>query len=48
VRISIQPQQHHDHDEFLLPHQRMWFLLMLVALLMLLSKTVAANQWVIA
>jgi hypothetical protein len=39
---------HHGEGQFHLPHQGMWFLLMLIALMMLLGKSVAASQWVIA
>jgi hypothetical protein len=38
---------HQEQEPYHLPHQAMWFVLMLIALLMLLGKTVAA-QWVIA
>ena len=47
MRIAIEPQHHHDHGEFHLPHQGMWFLVMLVCLLLLLGKTVG-SQCVIA
>jgi len=47
VRTAIH-SHHHDHGEFHLPHQGMWFLLMLMTLMMLLGKRVAAIQWVIA
>jgi hypothetical protein len=53
MRIAIQPQRH--DSEFHLPHQGLWFVLLLVMLLLLLSKNVAAgladggqNQCVIA
>jgi hypothetical protein len=45
VRIAIHP--HHEHEPYHLPHQAMWFVLMLLALMLFLGKTVAA-QWVIA
>ena len=45
MRIAIQP--HHEQEPYRLPHQGMWFVLLLVSLLLLLSKNVAA-QWVIA
>jgi hypothetical protein len=45
VRIAGHP--HHHQEPYHLPHQAMWFVLMLLVLLMLLGKTVAA-QWVIA
>ena len=41
MRIAIQPQRH--DDEFHLPHQGLWFVLLLAALLMLLSKSVLAG-----
>jgi hypothetical protein len=44
VRIAIQSQHHHDHDEFHLPHQGMWFFLMLIVLLLVLSKTVGSSM----
>ena len=49
MRTAIQ-SRHHDHEEFHLAHQGMWFLLMLITLVMLLSKSVfaQADQWVIA
>jgi len=45
VRIATHP--HHEQEPYHLPHQAMWFVLMLLALMMFLGKTVAA-QWVIA
>jgi hypothetical protein len=45
VRIAIQPQ--HEHEPYRLPHQGLWFVVMLLGLLLLLGKNVAA-QWVIA
>ena len=45
VRIAIHP--HQEQEPYHLPHQAMWFMLMLLALMMFLGKTVAA-QWVIA
>lgn len=41
MRIAIQPQRH--DDEFHLPHQGLWFVLLLAVLLMLLSKSVLAG-----
>jgi len=40
VRIAIHP--HQEQNPHRLPHQGLWFVLMLVTLLMLLGKTVAA------
>jgi hypothetical protein len=45
VRIAIHP--HQDQEPYRLPHQGLWFVLMLIALLLLLGKNVAA-QCVIA
>jgi hypothetical protein len=45
VKIAIHPQQ--DHEPYRLPHQGLWFVGMLLVLLLLLEKTVAA-QCVIA
>ena len=48
--VSTARHSHHRDAEFHLPHQGMWFVLMLVTLMMLLSKSVFAqwDQWVIA
>jgi hypothetical protein len=46
--MSTAIHSHHRDGEFHLPHQGMWFLLMLITLMMLLGKSVAATQWVIA
>ena len=40
VRIAIHP--HHEHEPYRLPHQGLWFVLLLIVLLLLLSKNVAA------
>jgi hypothetical protein len=45
VRIAIHP--HHEQEPYHLPHQWMWFAVMLIVLLLLLGKSVTA-QWVIA
>jgi hypothetical protein len=45
VKIAIHPQQ--DHEPYRLPHQGLWFVVMLLVLLLLLGKTVGA-QCVIA
>jgi hypothetical protein len=42
VRVAIHP--HHEPEPYRLPHQAMWFVLLLIALMLLLSKNVAA--WV--
>jgi hypothetical protein len=39
VRIAIHP--HHEHEPYHLPHQGMWFVILLIALLLLLGKSVA-------
>ena len=41
MRIAIEPDRH--HNDFHLPHQGLWFALMLMLLLMLLSKNVQAG-----
>jgi hypothetical protein len=41
MRIAIQPH-HHEHDGFHLPHQGLWFFVMVVCLLLLLSKSVGS------
>jgi hypothetical protein len=41
MRIAIEPQRH--HDDFHLPHQGLWFVLLLLLLLMLLTKNVQAG-----
>jgi hypothetical protein len=41
MRIAIHPHTYHEHHP--LPHQGMWFVLMLTMLLMLLSTMVAAS-----
>jgi hypothetical protein len=40
VRIAIHP--HHENERYHLPHQGMWFVILLFALLLLLGKSVAA------
>jgi hypothetical protein len=40
VRVAIHP--HHEHEPYRMPHQAMWFMLLLIALLLLSGKTVAA------
>ena len=45
MKIAIHPQQ--EQEPYHLPHQGLWFVGMLLALLLLLGKTVAA-QCVIA
>jgi len=40
VRIAIHPQ--HEQEPYHLPHQGLWFVVMLIVLLLLLGKTVAA------
>ena len=45
MRIAIHP--HQEQEPHHLPHQGLWFVLMLIALLLLLGKNVAA-QCVIA
>ncbi len=40
MRIAIQPQ--HDQEPYHLPHQALWFVVMLMTLLLLLGKSVAA------
>ena len=46
MRVVIHPQQ--EPEPYHLPHQAMWFVVMLLVLLLLLGKTVAAAQCVIA
>lgn len=50
MRIAIHP--HHEQEPYRLPHQGLWFALLLIVLLLLLSKNVstvdAADQWVMA
>jgi hypothetical protein len=46
VRFAIHP--HHEQEPYRLPHQAIWFVLMLLALFLLSGKKVAAIQWVIA
>lgn len=51
MRIAIHP--HHEHEPYRLPHQGLWFVLLLIVLLLLSSKNVstvygAADQWVMA
>jgi hypothetical protein len=46
VRVALHTQQ--EQEPYHLPHQGLWFVAMLVALLLLLGKTVAAAQCVIA
>jgi hypothetical protein len=40
VRIAIQTQYEQDH--YRLPHQWLWFVLIVIALMLLLTKNVAA------
>jgi hypothetical protein len=40
VRVATHP--HHEAEPYRLPHQAMWFVLLLIALMLLLSKNVAA------
>jgi hypothetical protein len=40
VRIVIQPQ--HEQEHYRLPHQGLWFVLLLIVLLLMLGKNVAA------
>jgi hypothetical protein len=42
VRVATHP--HHEQEPYRLPHQGAWFVLLLIALLLLLGKSVAA--WV--
>jgi hypothetical protein len=43
----MQAERHEPHAP--LPHQGLWFILLLIAMLLLLSKNVATDdQWVIA
>jgi hypothetical protein len=42
MRIAIQPH-HREHDGFHLPHQGTWFVILLVSLLLLLSKSVGST-----
>ena len=44
--VAIHPQQ--EQEPYHLPHQGLWFVVMLLVLLLLLGKTVAAAQCVIA
>lgn len=46
MRIAIHPLQ--EQEPYHLAHQGLWFAVMLFALLLLLGKTVAAAQCVIA
>ena len=46
MRIAIHP--HDEQKPYHLPHQALWFVLMLLALLLLSGKNVAALQCVIA
>jgi hypothetical protein len=46
VKVAIRTQQ--EQEPHHLPHQGLWFVGMLIALLLLLGKTVAAAQCVIA
>jgi hypothetical protein len=48
VRVAIHPQQEQEQEPYHLPHQARWFVVMLIGLLLLLGKTVAAAQCVIA
>ncbi|HKY22229.1 MAG TPA: hypothetical protein VJM31_13530 [Vicinamibacterales bacterium] len=41
MRIAIQP--HRDDEHFHLPHQALWFILLLLAMMLLLTKSVAAG-----
>jgi hypothetical protein len=40
VRVASHP--HHDQEPYRLPHQGLWFALLLIGLLLLLGKNVAA------
>jgi hypothetical protein len=40
VRVAIHP--HHEQEPYRLPHQAMWFVLLLIALMLLSTKNVAA------
>lgn len=44
MRIAIHP--HQEHEPYRLPHQGLWFVVMLIALLLLLGKNVAASVWI--
>ena len=44
MRITIQPERHDEH--FHLRHQGLWFILLLIVMLLLLSKNVATT-WTI-
>jgi hypothetical protein len=46
VRFAIHP--HHEQEPYHLPHQALWFVLMLLALFLLAGKKVAALQCVMA
>lgn len=46
MRVAIRTQQ--EQEPYPLPHQGLWFVVMLIALLLMLGKTVAAAQCVIA
>ena len=42
VRMEIQQERHDEH--FHLPHQGLWFILLLAAMLLLLSKNVTGGD----
>jgi len=46
LRIAL--HSHYEPEQYRLPHQGLWFVLMLMSLLLLWSKSVAATQCVIA
>lgn len=46
MKVAIHPQQ--EQEPYHLRHQGLWFVVMLIGLLLLLGKTVAAAQCVIA
>ena len=46
MRVGLHPQQ--EPEPYHLPHQALWFIVMLLVLLLLAGKTVAAAQCVIA
>jgi hypothetical protein len=47
VRIAIQSQSDHEHS-YHLPHQGLWFVLMLIALLLLLTREASSTAWTTA
>ena len=40
VRVAIHPD--HEQEPYQMPHQAMWFVVLLIGLLLLLGKSVAA------